>query len=58
MRAENETLSESDLDKLYAFKISHGTKVFQDVYVRVGNPITLDSIPKAQIEKYLVALKQ
>ena len=47
----------AELDKMYAFKISKHTKVFQDVFLKVGNPITLDSIQKVQIEKHLTDLK-
>jgi hypothetical protein len=51
-------LTESDLDNLYAFKISHGTKVFQDVYIKVGSSLALDTLPKNHIEKYLADLKR
>ena len=54
----NPDLSEAEIDKMYAFKVSHHTKVFQDVFLKVGSPITLDSVQKVQVEKLLTDLKQ
>jgi len=38
----NPKLTEQDIDNMYAFKFSHHTKVFQDVFLKIGSSVVFD----------------
>ena len=40
---------------MYAFKFSHHTKVFQDVFLKIGSSVVFDQ--KVQVERLLTDLK-